>query len=342
MRKRNQPVLVRRLDEEIDNSPVRVSYIIATRNGEAHLRRTLANLREFLGEEDELIIIDGGSSDSTADAVADNHDIVDVFVSEPDSSEAHAFNKGLTLARGRLIKPLSDDDYFYPQEIQSLVAIAESHPAIDAILTGGEEWVIENDQPRFICFRRLPDEFSNPTPEQIFEWCVGPGLLIRRRAVLKIGGCSPGYVSVDGDCCCKLIEANCVVRYLDTNLYRWYCHRHSASSNSDGMELSTLMFKLRLRDLGGYYGGAPRVTARITGMDRQPGGLGFQYVVFLSQRIWRSRARFLLRIAPPLVDAMQLGLRGVRRLISNTNAASVSNDRLVDPQSCSSFNGKLR
>src|SRR5580704_16103038 len=115
-------IVARQLEREIDNTPVRVSYVITTRNRCEYLDRILKNVSEFLGEKDELIIIDGGSTDGTAEVVFQNRDIVSVFVSEPDSSEGHALNKALFLARGRFIKPITDDDYFYPDAMNHLVA----------------------------------------------------------------------------------------------------------------------------------------------------------------------------------------------------------------------------
>jgi len=85
------------------SKPVRVSYLLATRNRAPFVEKVLANVREFLTPEDELIIIDGASTDHTAQLVDAHRDVVTRFVSEPDCGEAHAFNKGMLLARGRYI-----------------------------------------------------------------------------------------------------------------------------------------------------------------------------------------------------------------------------------------------
>jgi len=93
----------------------RISYIFSTKNRAAFLEKALDNCRKFLEPEDELIVIDGASQDNTREVVKKNADIIDVFVSEPDLSGAHASNKAFLLARGRYIKPLpDDDDYIHP------------------------------------------------------------------------------------------------------------------------------------------------------------------------------------------------------------------------------------
>src|SRR5439155_11758122 len=84
--------------------PVRVSYVLSTRNRADLLDRALAGARELVGREDELIVVDGGSTDRTAAVVEAHADIVSVFLSEPDTGEAHGLNRGLLRARGRFIK----------------------------------------------------------------------------------------------------------------------------------------------------------------------------------------------------------------------------------------------
>ena len=294
----------RQLEHEIDNSPIRVSYIIITRNRGEHLKRTLTNVREFLTDQDELIVIDGGSTDATVDVVSDNRDIVSVFVSEPDSSEGHAINRGLLLARGRLIKSISDDDYFYPDAMRQLVAAAEEHPEIDAIQTGGEVWTALNGAPRFECFRVLGEDDGRPYDRRLFSCCLsGLGLIVRRRTLLKTGGISPGYKAVDGDWHCKLIEAGCRMRYLDVNLYRWTIYPHSGLM--EGIELSRMNLAWRLKEWGAFYDREPRLAARITGIDNVPEGLGFQYAVYLIYIIWKGKARILLRPLPVLVRGLE-------------------------------------
>ena len=47
----------------------RVSYLISTKNRAEYLDRTLQNVREFITPQDELIIMDGGSTDNTTEII---------------------------------------------------------------------------------------------------------------------------------------------------------------------------------------------------------------------------------------------------------------------------------
>ena len=225
---------------------IRVTYLITTKNRGTYLEKTLANVREFIELNDELIIIDGLSTDNTAEIVARHRDIVTVFVSEKDYGEAHAFNKGVFRARGKYIKPITDDDYFYPDAMRRLIAEMQSTPDVDAIQCGGEVWKVENGQPVFVAFRFLPPDIV-ATAESIFDYAsIGLGVIVRRSTMERIGGVSGNYTSVDGDLTCRLVECNCVIRYLDINLYRWYIHPHSGFNERKKFEKDRFFFDVRL------------------------------------------------------------------------------------------------
>ncbi len=68
----------------------------------------------------EYIIMDGASTDETADVVRPYLDRVR-FISEPDRGQSHAINKGFALARGEIVAWLNSDDLFLPGAIRHAV-----------------------------------------------------------------------------------------------------------------------------------------------------------------------------------------------------------------------------
>lgn len=293
------------------SSSIRVSYVITTKNRAEYLERALANVREFIEPVDELIIIDGASSDNTSDVVSLNRDIVTTFISEPDSGEGHAFNKALFQSRGRYIKPVTDDDYLCPDAMRQLLTVAEENPDCEALQAGGETWVEANGKLIFHHYHR--SEHLTPTQKQIFEVHHGLGLLVRRTALVQIGGCSPNYKSVDGDIHCKLLEAGCRVRYLDINLFRWNLYEHSGAREAS-MQRGWLMLDLRVRNWREFFLAHPRLAAKALGLDGVPHGVGLQYAIYCGAQLCFSKYGAALDALPAIAKYINVVKRGLARV----------------------------
>ena len=84
----------------------------------------------------EYIIMDGGSTDSTADVVRPYQDSL-TFISEKDRGQTHAINKGLLLAKGDIVAYLNSDDTLLPGAIRTAVDAMGAHPTVGAIYGDG-------------------------------------------------------------------------------------------------------------------------------------------------------------------------------------------------------------
>jgi glycosyltransferase involved in cell wall biosynthesis len=89
-----------------------VSIVIAVRNAAADLESTLRSVeRQGLRDRIETIVVDGASTDGTAD-LARASSVPDVVVSEPDRGIYDAMNKGAALASGTWLHFLNAGDAF--------------------------------------------------------------------------------------------------------------------------------------------------------------------------------------------------------------------------------------
>ncbi len=84
----------------------------------------------------EYIIMDGGSTDSTAAVVRPYLDRL-TFISEKDRGQTHAINKGLLLAKGEVVAYLNSDDTLLPGAVTRAVAALGRHPEVGAIYGDG-------------------------------------------------------------------------------------------------------------------------------------------------------------------------------------------------------------
>ena len=81
----------------------------------------------------ELIVIDGGSNESTTKQIEDRREHVDKFVSEPDDGIYDAMNKGIGMAGGDIIGILNSDDRYVDGGVLQDVVSRFDDPEIDGV-----------------------------------------------------------------------------------------------------------------------------------------------------------------------------------------------------------------
>lgn len=84
----------------------------------------------------EYIVMDGASTDSTAEAVRPYLDRL-TFLSEKDRGQTHAINKGFHLAKGEIVAYLNSDDTLLPGAVTRAVAALGRNPDVGAIYGDG-------------------------------------------------------------------------------------------------------------------------------------------------------------------------------------------------------------
>ena len=96
-----------------------LSIVTVTKDCVATLERTFNSIEQVKDEGIEYIVVDGESTDGTLELVESHPNIVDRWVSEPDSGIYDAMNKGVKMATGRYVLFLNGDDSLSPEGFSS-------------------------------------------------------------------------------------------------------------------------------------------------------------------------------------------------------------------------------
>lgn len=119
-------------DPAADAQPPLVTVIIPAYNREHMLGEAIANVRAQGYPALDLIVVDDGSTDGTAD-VARAHPEVRLF-DQPNSGPAQARNRGIINARGAYLAFLDSDDLWPDGMLNLLVKTMDEDPSIDVVM----------------------------------------------------------------------------------------------------------------------------------------------------------------------------------------------------------------
>lgn len=109
------------------NNPL-ITIITPSYNQGQFIEETILSVLNQTYKNFQYIIVDGGSTDSTMDVVQRYKDKIDIIIHEKDNGQTDAINKGFRLAKGELVGWINSDDILYPDCLEKIVALYQSHP----------------------------------------------------------------------------------------------------------------------------------------------------------------------------------------------------------------------
>ena len=89
---------------------MKLSIITVNYNNADGLRATLQSVAEQKCRDFEYVVVDGGSTDGSVDAIREKESLISKWVSEPDGGIYEAMNKGVSMASGDYVLFLNSAD----------------------------------------------------------------------------------------------------------------------------------------------------------------------------------------------------------------------------------------
>ena len=108
----------------------KVSIIIPSLNQSRFLERTILSVLNQDWPAMELIIVDGGSTDDSVTVIKKYKQHLAWWVSEKDSGQTNAINKGLARSTGVYVTWLGSDDILFPGAVRTLAEALDAHPQV--------------------------------------------------------------------------------------------------------------------------------------------------------------------------------------------------------------------
>ncbi|OUD00652.1 glycosyltransferase [Streptomyces swartbergensis] len=195
-----------------------VTVLVPAYNEEAGIGSTLRSLLDSTHRELQVIVIDDGSSDRTADIAENMGDARVEVVRQPNSGKAAALNTGLAHARYGIVVMVDADTVFEPDAIERIIQPL-AHPAVGAV-SGNTK--VGNRSGLLARWQHLEYVFGFNLDRRMFEVleCMPtvPGAIgaFRRDAVVGVGGVSEDTLAEDTDLTMALWRAGWRVLYEES------------------------------------------------------------------------------------------------------------------------------
>jgi glycosyltransferase involved in cell wall biosynthesis len=113
----------------MNSAPIRVSVVIPAYNAAWCVGRAIDSALAQQYSDREVIVVDDGSTDATADVLARYRDAIRV-VGKRNEGLSSARNTGIRAAVGEFVAFLDADDHWLPAKLMRQVALLDSHPEI--------------------------------------------------------------------------------------------------------------------------------------------------------------------------------------------------------------------
>jgi glycosyltransferase involved in cell wall biosynthesis len=110
-----------------------VSIITPSYNQAAFLEQTICSILGQSYPRIEYMLVDGGSSDGSVEIIQRYAHRLAWWVSERDSGQAEAINKGLRRASGEIVAWLNSDDLYLPGAVAQAVAAFQADPSLGLV-----------------------------------------------------------------------------------------------------------------------------------------------------------------------------------------------------------------
>ena len=112
-----------------DPKPFSVSVVIPAYNAEPYIVRTIESVLAQTHPPDEIIVVDDGSTDQTAERVK-HYDAHVRYIHQPNAGASQARNTGIKAANSEWIAFLDADDEWLPEKLESQMDLLQRNPGL--------------------------------------------------------------------------------------------------------------------------------------------------------------------------------------------------------------------
>lgn len=124
----------------------KISIVVPSYNQGRYLEETLRSIIDQQYPALELLVADGGSTDNSVDIIKKYENNISWWVSEKDSGQSDAINKGFSKATGEIINWICSDDKLAPGALFTMAELFNSSPEGIGVVYGNIDYINEKSE----------------------------------------------------------------------------------------------------------------------------------------------------------------------------------------------------
>jgi len=236
-----------------------ISVVVFALNAASTIGRTLESACSQLDGRNELLVLDGGSTDGTLDIIRRHETHITYFRSGPDGGPTAAINEGVERARGDVIALLPGDDWLEPGALARVAAEFAADPDLEVLSCGTRYVTVGAGEHVLFAAEFVTPAMLEFTLEKILRHPLTAARFIRRRVYQRFGGHSGECVFGDYEFLVRVCLAKVKSKVRAELAYSYRMHPRSTTL-SGRPEMTMAMMRNNLR-LSNKYLDAPELDA---------------------------------------------------------------------------------
>ncbi len=209
-----------------------VSVIIPTYNREQWLPHAIESVLQQTRPAQELIVVDDGSTDATADVVRRYPDVI--YVRRERKGPSVARNTGVEICTGEWIAFLDSDDRWLPKKLQRQLEFLQESPDYQAVYTN-ERWIRNGV---FVNQGKRHQKYGGEIYLNCLPLCIiSPSSILMRKSLFQeLGGFDPELPACEDYDLWLRLSARHPIGFIDEPLIEKYGGHEDQLSRQWGLD----------------------------------------------------------------------------------------------------------
>jgi len=223
-----------------------VSICIPTYNRPDFLLKALDSCFKQTYKNYEIVITDNSSDNRTKQAIlALKNNKIRYYKNSHNIGSFKNLQKTASLAKGKYIKFLLDDDLLHPECLKRMVSVMENYPSVGVVMAPLD--IVDSQgnktKPIFYLVRKMPylykylnrdtlvkkEKILDDFLTKVYPCCVPTGIMFRKKTFDDIGGFDENFQYITDLEICMRFAKHCDFYYIDQFLSSW---RYTFSSET--------------------------------------------------------------------------------------------------------------